>query len=93
MKMTIIAFLATFSFFAAAEEKNCSVKGMHCEACVTMVKEKLCDDKFEVCDVTMGKVHLKTKEAAAKIEAKEITKAIADTTYSIDKCTPVKGKG
>lgn len=93
MKTTIIAFLAAFSFFATAEEKNCSVKGMHCEACVTMVKEKLCNDKFEVCEVTMGKVHLKTKEVGAKIEAKEMSKAIADTTYTIDKCTPVKGKG
>lgn len=93
MKTLVLALVAAASVSVMAEEKNCSVKGMHCQACVEMVKDRICNDTFEVCDVTMGKVHLKTKEGSAKIEAKEVTKAIADTTYSIDKCTPVKGKG
>ena len=97
MKIVIATLLFAAPFFATAEEKNCSVKGMHCEACISMVKDKVCNDSYEVCDVTLkgksGMVHLKTKDAAGKIDAKELSKVMADTTYSVDKCTPVKGKG
>lgn len=82
---------------AQAEEKSCAVKGMHCEACITMVKEKVCTDKFEVCDVTMsgknGKLHLKTKDAKAKIDAAELSKVLADTSYSVTSCQAGQGKG
>ena len=91
------AVVSFAGFFVHGEEMNCTVKGMHCDACVTMVKEKICNDTFAVCDVTMknkkGLIHIKTKDVAGKINETEMSKAIADTTYSIDVCTPVKGKG
>ena len=79
---------------AFADEKTCTVKGMHCDACTDMVKEKVCNDTYEVCDVTLknkvGKIHLKTKDAATKVDAKTLTTAMADTTYKVDKCTVTK---
>jgi hypothetical protein len=90
---------------AQAEEKSCNVKGMHCEACTDMVKDRVCNDQFSVCDVTVksdgkskdkkakiGVMHLKTKDAAGKIDEAVIAKAIADTDYKLDKCTPVKSQ-
>lgn len=94
LKMIIVTtiFFATNVF---AEEKSCTVKGMHCSACVEMVKEKVCDGKdFAVCDVTLkkkvGTIHIKTKDADAKVDEKDIGTAIADTTYKLDKCTVTK---
>ena len=92
---TIVIALA-LPLFAQAEEKNCTVKGMHCDACTDQVKEKVCNEKFEVCDLTLknkvGTLHLKTKDAAGKIDAKALTQAMADTTYKVEKCTELKGK-
>lgn len=99
MKKAILFVLAggLWMSTAQAEEKNCAVKGMHCEACITMVKEKVCSDKFEVCDVTMkgkdGQLHLKTKDAKTKIDAAELSKVLADTSYSVTSCQAGKGKG
>jgi hypothetical protein len=108
MKNAILfSILSVLTAAAQAEEKNCTVKGMHCEACTEMVSDKVCNDSYEVCQVTMkddvppkgkatrekkgkvGNIHLKTKDAAVKIDEKAIAKAIADTSYKVEKCTPV----
>lgn len=75
-----------------AEEKTCTVKGMHCEACVDMIKDRLCTDQFDKCDVSVGKIHLKTKVSAEKIDEAKLNKEIADTTYSLGKCSAEKVK-
>ncbi len=97
MKLGLVILLAGLApVFGFSEEKNCTVKGMHCDACTEMVKDKVCNDTFEVCDVTVkgkqGMIHIKTKDAAAKIDEKAMTQAMADTTYKVGKCTTPKGK-
>lgn len=97
MKLVLVILLAGLApVFGFAEEKNCTVKGMHCDACTDMVKDKVCNDTYEVCDVTMknkvGTIHIKTKDATAKIDEKALSLAMADTTYKVGKCTAPKGK-
>jgi len=97
MKVILIALFVLAPLFAQAEEKECTVKGMHCDACKDMVSDRVCNDTFEVCTVTvkdkLGKIHLKTKDTAAKIDEKAIAKNIEDTQYKLDKCTAKKAKG
>lgn len=98
MKMLLVAALVTLApHFASAEEKECGVKGMHCDACKDMVKDRVCNDSYEVCDVTLkgkkGVLHLKTKDAAAKIDENALAKAMEDTTYKVEKCAAPKSKG
>lgn len=94
--LIFVSLLGLFSFTAFAEEKKCEVKGMHCEACADMVKDRVCEGKdYEVCDVqapmagkdkkkaNFGKLHIKTKDAATKIDVKGINTAMADTQYSV----------
>ncbi len=77
-----------------AGEKTCKIKGMHCGGCVEMVKDRLCNDKFSTCEVTIqeekkekfGLVHLKTKKSDDVINEKELGEALADTEYSLTKC-------
>lgn len=92
MKLLILAAAIVVSAPALAEEKNCTVKGMHCEACVEMVKDRVCEGKdYAECDVKIkegskpkvGLLHIKTKEADAKIDVKAINTAMADTRYSV----------
>jgi len=95
MKLAFVILSFALASFAHAEEKNCTVKGMHCEACVDMVKDKVCNDSYATCDVTLkkakvGALHIKTKDANAKIDEKAIAKAIADTDYKLDKCVAAK---
>lgn len=97
MKLGIVLILAGLvPALGSAEEKDCSVKGMHCEACIDMVRDKVCNDQYEVCTVTLkdkkGVIHIKTKDAAAKIDEKLISQAMADTTYKVDKCKAAKSK-
>lgn len=105
MKYLFVILSFTLVSVAHAEEKNCNVKGMHCEACTDMVKDRVCNDQFSVCDVTVkadgkgkdkkskiGVVHLKTKDAAGKIDESAIAKAIADTDYKLEKCSVVKSQ-
>lgn len=93
----VIALLLALPAIGFAEEKNCTVKGMHCDACKDMVKDRVCNDTYEVCDVSLkdkkGMIHLKTKDAAAKIDEKALAQTMADTTYKVDKCTAATGKG
>lgn len=91
----LFAFLAVGSL-AFAEEKNCTVKGMHCEACQDMVKDRLCEGKgFEVCEVKLpkdakpkdkenklGNLHIKTK-GKEKIDVAAMNKSLEDTRYTI----------
>ncbi len=92
MKSVVFVTLVLVGFMASAEEKNCTVKGMHCEACVEMVKDRVCENKdFEVCDVKIkegskpktGLLHIKTKDTKVKIDEKAINTAMADTRYSV----------
>lgn len=93
MKTWIIAtVIGIASSPAWADEKNCTVKGMHCEACVEMVKDRVCENKdYEICEVKikegskpkMGLLHIKTKDMKVKIDEKAINTAMADTKYSV----------
>ncbi len=87
-----ILLLAILFSPAWAEEKNCTVKGMHCEACVEMVKDRVCENKdFSVCDVkikegskpTVGILHIVTKDQKSKVDVKALSTAMADTQYSV----------
>ena len=85
---------------AHAEEKTCAVKGMHCEACTEMVTGKVCEGgKYSQCDVKildekkeMGKIHLVTKEASAKIDEGAVSSAVKDAGYTMEKCKAGKAK-
>lgn len=100
MKLILIVGLALVAGYASAEEKNCTVKGMHCEACVDMVKDRICEGQsaYETCEVTIKKgskpkvgiLHIKTKDAGGKVDEKALGTAMADTTYKIDKCSSTK---
>lgn len=96
MKLIWILLFVLAPFTVSAEEKECTVEKMHCDACKDMVKDRLCNDTHEVCDVTLknkvGKVHMKTKDAAAKLDEKAMAKALEDTTYKLGKCTATKAK-
>ncbi len=102
MKAILAGVVALFCMGAFAEEKNCTVKGMNCDHCVGTVKEKVCNDQYETCEVTVqdakakvGMIHVVTKDKAAKIDEKAMGTAIADTSYTIGKCSngaPKAGK-
>ena len=84
---------------AQAEESTCTIKGMSCESCVSNVQEKVCTgDKFSTCEVKYdsktktGMIHIVTKDMAAKVDAKEIGAAIAETNYKVAACTPAAEK-
>ncbi len=92
MKSLILVSLLSLGGFAFAEEKKCTVKGMHCEACVDMVKDRLCEGKgYDVCDVTIkkdskpkvGTIHIKTKDKATKIDVAAMSESVKDTNYSV----------
>src|SRR5688572_14751228 len=97
MKMKwIVSVLLVLPFVAMAEEKECGVKGMHCDACTEMVQEKVCNDTYAECKVTLkdkkGLILLKTKDAAAKIDEKALAKTVADMgdKYKLEKCAAKK---
>lgn len=95
MKALLFFALMGFSGIAFAEEKTCTVKGMHCEACQDMVKDRVCEGKgYEVCDIKlpdkaknkenkMGALHIKTKDKKEKIDVAAMNKALEDTRYSV----------
>lgn len=95
MKTLLLGVIAAFTMGAQAEDSTCAVKGMTCDSCAATVKEKVCaGDKWATCDVTydakskMGMIHVVTKDMAAKVDPKELTTAIADTTYKVATCKP-----
>lgn len=91
MKLVVLlAFLCGGYVFA--EDKTCAVKGMHCEDCVSAVQNKVCNDTYSTCDVKIGKVHLVTKDAAAKVDEKAVSAEIKDAGYTMKKCTNGKAK-
>lgn len=111
MKSLLVILSLVLAGAAHAEEKNLNVCGMHCEACADMVKDKVCNDQYAVCDITppaeektakakkgkkeeakLGKLHLKTKDGAAKIDEKAINTALADTEYTVTQATKCPAK-
>ena len=97
MKVLSFLMILGLSVGAQAEESNCTIKGMSCPHCASTIKEKICTgDKFSMCEVNydekakLGKIHIATKETNAKVDAKELSAAIADTNYKVAKCEPVK---
>ncbi|MBX3022212.1 MAG: hypothetical protein KF799_11110 [Bdellovibrionales bacterium] len=105
MKYVLIVLVSLVCLPAMAEEKTCTITPMDCAGCVDMVKEKVCNPEFTLCDVAIvdsdkkiGQIHVKTKDAATKVDPKMLTDLIKDTTYSVSKCTagapkPAAGKG
>lgn len=93
---TIVLFSAVLlTSFAFAEEKTCTVKNMHCQDCADTVTNSLCKDKsiYSTCEVKIinktkevGQVHLITKDAAAKVDEKELGTIIDSSGYQLDKC-------
>lgn len=99
MKALFIAAVAALSVSAFAEEKTCTVKGMHCQGCVDMVKEKVCSGDYATCDVSVadekkkiGKITLTTKAADGKVDEAALGKAIESTGYKLEKCEGAKAK-
>lgn len=100
----LVGFLVSvlgWSLQSGAEEKTCTVKGMHCQGCTEMVTGKVCGEGevYSTCDVKVtdvkkeiGQVHLVTKDASAKIDEKALTAIIEDAGYKLEKCSVVKGK-
>lgn len=100
MRYILLAFVLVGGFSVLAEEKTCTVKGPHCSGCAEMIEGKVCDEtKYSTCKATIldeqkkiGEVHLVTKDAAAKIDEKELGKLIkaTDKKYQLEKCKAVK---
>jgi hypothetical protein len=84
----------------SAEEKTCTVKGMHCNGCTEMVTGKICDEnKYEKCEVKIldskkeiGEIHLVTKAKDAKVDEAAIKAVIADAGYNMQSCKTSKEK-
>lgn len=94
MKQLIFGLMILAASSVYAEEKTCTVKGMHCKGCAESVEGKVCDkDKYATCDIKIkdekkeiGLVHLITKDTAAKIDEKALGAQIEDAGYKLDKC-------
>ena len=83
IKGLIAAGLLIFSSMAWAETKTYNVQGMHCEGCVSSVKEKVCGlEGIAKCDVEVGKVTLTTKEGA-KLDDNAVTNAVEAAGYKV----------
>lgn len=98
MRNLIFVSAILFGFAINAEEKVCTVKGMHCTGCVEMVKEAVCTDQYAACDVKIkdakkeiGEIHVKTK-AAAKVDEKAMSSLVAKTSdkYKLESCKDKK---
>jgi len=94
MKAVLIVFISLVCLPATAEEKTCTVKGMDCAGCADTIKEKVCNDGYTTCEVTLkdekaktGQIHIVTKEKTAKVDPKMLTDLIKDTTYTVETCT------
>ena len=94
MKNILLLAALTVGTWAGATETTCAVKGLHCTGCKEMIEGKVCDQaKYTTCDVSivnadkkMGSIHLVTKDAAAKIDEKELGTIITDSGYKLEKC-------
>ena len=82
-----------------AEDKTCSVSGMHCQGCQEMVEGKVCDEsKYSTCTVKiidakkeMGEIRLVTKDAKAKVDEKAVEAQVKDSGYQMKGCKTNKG--
>jgi hypothetical protein len=94
MKQLIFGLMVLAASSVYAEEKICTVKGMHCKGCAESVEGKVCDkEKFSTCDIKItdekkeiGSVHLVTKDKASKIDEKVLGTQIEDAGYKLDNC-------
>lgn len=99
MKRLIFGLIILAASSVHAEEKTCTVKGMHCKGCAESVEGKVCDnEKYSTCAITIkdekkeiGSVHLVTKDSAAKIDEKALSTQIEDAGYKLDKCKAAPG--
>ncbi|NJL24388.1 MAG: hypothetical protein HC902_03900 [Calothrix sp. SM1_5_4] len=67
IKVALVTLIAMVCLHAQAEEKTCTVKGMTCDGCVGIVKEKVCSgSEYSTCEVEIGKIHVVTKDARRK---------------------------
>lgn len=98
----MIRFLIPLAFVALsaqAEDKTCSVQGMHCQGCTEMVQDKVCDEsKYSTCSVKIldadkqtGEIHIVTKDKAAKVDEKAIGALVKDSGYEMKGCKAKKG--
>ena len=100
MKNIIVIASLLVSGPAFAADTTCAVKGMHCKGCTEMVEGKVCDEtKYSKCEVKvtdakkkLGTVHLVTKDAAATVDEAALSKIIADTGYTMEKCKTTEAK-
>lgn len=95
--MRLVILCLIFAGFSAwAEDKTCTVSGMHCKGCQEMVEGKVCDEtKYSTCEVKIvdekkkiGEIRLVTKEATAKVDEKALNAAIVDSGYKMKSCKP-----
>lgn len=100
-----VLIAAMLGFMAHADEKTCTVKGMHCQGCTESVHGKLCDEaKYSKCEVNIldekkeiGQVHMVTKDEKALVDEKAVGAILTDAGYKMEKCakgapTPSKMK-
>lgn len=95
----LVSNLMAAGFTAVAEEKTCTVKGMHCQGCTEMVEGKVCDEtKYSTCSVKitdakkeMGEIHLVTKDTKAKVDEKTLSAVVKDSGYEMKSCKAKKG--
>lgn len=100
MRLLLGLVISGFAIAAHAEDKTCTVQGMHCTACKEMIEGKICDEtKYSTCDVKVsdtkkkvGQIHLVTKEATGTIDEAAIGEIIKDSGYEMKKCVQSKAK-
>src|SRR4051812_46463336 len=79
----LVAGLLIFSSIAMADVKTYKVEGMHCEDCVSAVKEKVCGiEGLAKCNVEMGQVTLASAEGS-KLDDNAVTNAVQAAGYKI----------
>lgn len=82
----LLSVFTTLSQFARADERVCTLKGMVCQGCVDIVKDKICGDKYSTCEISVNKAHLVTRVKNQKIDVAELNKVIKATAYTIVSC-------
>ena len=74
------------ALLARADDQTCTIKGMKCEACVATIKEKLCGDRYSVCEVQVGRAHLVTRNRKEHIKVGDLNHLIETTSYTVENC-------
>lgn len=100
LRFVIGLMITGFAMTVHAEDKTCTVEGMHCTACKEMIEGKVCDEtKYSTCDVKisnakkkLGQIRLATKDATSKIDEDAIGAIVKDSGYEMKKCVQSKAK-